>query len=315
MPALNYSRMFDSAGGAGREYDRSGPARLADRSAEPVYEFTDEVELAVNVALATARPLLVRGVSGSGKSSLARAVAHRMGWRYYETTVTSRTSAQDVLWAFDSSRPLNDTAGGKVAGDMACYVRPGVLWWAFDREGARGLGGEEPFSPQPESPDAVVLIDEIDKAEPDVPNNLLVPVGSLRFFVDELSREVLAPKEHPPLLVITTNEERQLPPAFVRRCVVLELEPPGEERLVTIAERHFGARQDGLYATLARQMVEAARGGERPAANAAEFLDAVWACVSLEVRPPAAGEDPSPAWTLLKDATLLKRTLETSTGP
>jgi MoxR-like ATPase len=313
MPQLNYSRMFDAARDSGHAYDRSGPARLADRSATPVYEFTPEIELAVNVALATARPLLVRGVSGSGKSSLARAVAHRMGWRYYEATVTSRTTAQDLLWTFDSIRRLNDTAGGKV-GEMAEYVKPGVLWWAFDRADAGEVGGEEQFAPQPDALDAVVLIDEIDKAEPDVPNNLLIPVGSLHFYVDELDREVQASKEHPPLLVITTNEERQLPPAFVRRCVVLELEPPDEARLVTIAERHFGERQDELYATLARQMVEASAAGERPFANAAEFLDAVWACESLKVRPPAAGEEPSPAWTLLRDATLLKRTPETSPG-
>src|SRR5262245_26465506 len=106
---MKYTKMFSvKKTGTDNDYSRGGPARLADRTKEPVYEYTSEIELAVNVALATSRPLLVRGPSGSGKSSLARSVAHQLRWRYYEFNVTSRTSAQDLLWTFDSVHRLND---------------------------------------------------------------------------------------------------------------------------------------------------------------------------------------------------------------
>lgn len=300
--------MFDTRTlGAAAAYDRSGPTRLADRTREPVYEYTPEIEMAVNVALATGRPLLVRGPSGAGKSSLARAVAHRLGWRYYEQTVTSRTSAQDLLWTYDAVSRLNDAQDSRRdLKDPADYVKPGVLWWAFDRASALEFGTEEPGDPQPGSADSVVLIDEIDKAEPDVPNNLLLPVGSLMFYVTDARREVKAPPDHPPLIFITTNDERQLPAAFMRRCVILELKPPDAEQLKRIAAVHFGRREDGLYGVLADEIVGAFRKGERPEPNAAEYLDAVWACVSLGVQPQAAGEEPSPAWKAVREATLAK---------
>jgi MoxR-like ATPase len=300
--------MFDiRARGAATGYDRGGPTRLADRTGEPVYEYTPEIELAVNVALATGRPLLVRGPSGAGKSSLARSVAHRLGWRYYDQTVTSRTSAQDLLWTYDGVGRLNDAQDPRrKLKDTSGYVKPGVLWWAFERASALEFDSKEPGRPQPDSEDSVVLIDEIDKAEPDVPNNLLLPVGSLMFYVADARRAVRAPAEHPPLIVITTNEERQLPAAFLRRCVVLQLKPPDARQLQKIAALHFGERPDGLYGAVAEEMMSASKKGERPEPNAAEFLDAIWACVSLGVRPPGAGEEPSAAWKAVREATLVK---------
>src|SRR6185503_8308126 len=101
--AMKYAKMFSvDKTKTGNSYNRGGPARLGDRTKVPVYEYTPEIELAVNVALATGRPLLVRGPSGSGKSSLSRSIAHNLGWRYYEAVVTSQTRAQDLLWTFDS---------------------------------------------------------------------------------------------------------------------------------------------------------------------------------------------------------------------
>jgi MoxR-like ATPase len=305
---MEYAKMFSvEKTGTDNNYDRSGPARLADRTKDPVYEYTSEIELAVNVALATGRPLLVRGPSGSGKSSLARSVAHHLGWRYYEAVVTSQTGAQDLLWTFDSVLRLNDALDTKIPmKDKAEYVKPGVLWWGFNRESARKFEPTEPFSPQPNSICSVVLIDEIDKAEPNVPNNLLLPVGSLKFFVDDIGETVEASADHPPLIVVTTNEERQLPSAFLRRCVVLDLKPPDAKRLKTIAVKHFDERDDDLYEALAGQMVEAEKKGERSEPNAAEFLDAVWACISLNVRPPKEGDDPSPEWLSIRKATMVK---------
>ncbi|HET6976133.1 MAG TPA: MoxR family ATPase [Pyrinomonadaceae bacterium] len=305
---MNYTKMFDiDKVGTNNDYERSGPARLADRTKEPVYEYTTEIELAVNVALATGRPLLVRGPSGSGKSSLARSIAHKLGWRYYEFNVTSRTNAQDLLWTFDSVQRLNDAMDSNTPmKDRSEYLKPGVLWWAFDRESASKFKSSEPFSPQPDSVGSVVLIDEIDKAEPDVPNNLLIPVGSLWFPVDEIDQQVKASTEHPPLIVITTNDERQLPSAFLRRCVVQKLTAPLELRLKAIAVKHFGERNDTLYEALAKEIVEAAKNGERPEPNAAEFLDAVWACISLQVRPPKDGQKPTEEWISVREATLVK---------
>ena len=99
---------------------------------------------------------------------------------------------------------------------------PGPLWWAFDPASARHHG-TDPTATNPDADRAVVLVDEIDKADPDVPNDLLVPLGSYEFRVED---EAPVVAEHPPLVVVTTNEERELPRAFLRRCVILALEAP-----------------------------------------------------------------------------------------
>src|SRR5262249_12388908 len=151
-----------------------------DRRDGGVYVYNGHIILAVRVALATGRPLLVRGSSGSGKSSLARHAARVLRWRYYEKVVTSRTQAQDLLWEVDHLRRLQDAQATKLRGGYQRYVRPGVFWWAFDRAKAAGqaarsrLAGRGTARLDPNLGDdherAVVLVDEIDKADPDVPN-------------------------------------------------------------------------------------------------------------------------------------------------
>jgi MoxR-like ATPase len=149
-----------------------------------------------------------------------------------------------------------------------------------------------------------VLIDEIDKADPDVPNNLLVALGSLRFTVPYLNNTIVATKT-PPLVLITSNDERELPLAFLRRCIVLELKAPDPERIIAIAEEHFGkATQDRkLYKAIADlAFPEVADPSRDRTPSTAEFLDAVRTCLKLKVKP----SDKDKTWQTVASATLWK---------
>jgi MoxR-like ATPase len=260
---------------------------LADRRDQSIYVYTDEIVLAVNVALATGRPLLVRGPSGCGKSTLARNVARTLGRRYYEQVISSRTQARDLLWQMDLLRRLQDAQAEKLASDFVPYVLPALLWWAFDRGSAlaqlaRSRAGSVAEPGEYNSGErSVVLLDEIDKADPDVPNNLLVPLGSLTFLVEETGQQVHA--SEPPLVFLTTNDERDLPPAFVRRCVELKIASPTPEQLVAVGKAHFETASDALLGELAA-LVGASGDGANPPSTA-EYLDTVRACLKLEVTP------------------------------
>jgi len=299
--------------------DHGPGVQAGDRRDGLVYVYDEKIELAVNVALATGRPLLVRGPSGCGKSSLARNVARRMKWRYYEQVITSRTQARDLLWTFDALRRLSDAQAKRLRTEMAYYIEPGVLWWAFDHEGAsrRGLpkevSVENPAADPgvgPKGSGVVVLLDEIDKADPDVPNNLLVPLGSFEFKIRETGEEVVA--KRPLLLIITTNDERMLPTAFMRRCVVLELDPPDEDLLIKIAGEHYGPDASNIYRSIAERVMKIAANASgkmttgKPvsavAPSTAEYLDTVRACIDLGLSPDQESE-----WKVVSTATLLKR--------
>jgi MoxR-like ATPase len=306
-----------------------------DRRDGRVYLLSDELRLAVEVALTTGRPLLLRGAPGSGKSSLAAFIARNLRYRYYEHTVTAATRAQDLLWRFDTVRRLSDAQirkTGEPPPEDANYVEPGVLWWAFNRDLARLRGAakqqmppeRQPVEPYAELnakrlPDrAVVLIDEIDKADPDVPNGLLEPLSSASFLVYETGAKVERPSRtvhqaaEDPIsqlaIVITTNEERDLPPAFLRRCIIFKLEPPNADRLVGIARLHFTGPGRTFDRELCRKLAEqvatlqkqAEKQGSRPP-GVAEYLDAVRACLALNITP---GD--SRAWRILAEVTLAK---------
>jgi MoxR-like ATPase len=313
-----------------------GPTRVLDapdRRDGRVYVMSRDIDLAVRVALATGRPLLLRGEPGSGKSSLAAHIARKRRWRYYEHVVTSRTQARDLLWTFDSVRRLADAEVRRSGADLNDYdyVEPGVLWWAFAHESALRRGAPDGMAPTADAVEqnaeinatrsadhAVVLIDEIDKADPDMPNGLLVPLGSNEFIVSETNtviRSATLGKSADPsisrhIIVITTNEERTLPQAFLRRCVTVWLPQPDKVRLVAIARAHmrtyegeFSAADAALARAIAAEL-DAVRDEARQRAlrppSTAEFLDALRACRALNIS--VGSED----WKNLRSLTLVK---------
>jgi MoxR-like ATPase len=319
----------DKETGVARRSAREAVAQPDSRTGS-IYSMSAGLHLAVEVALTTGRPLLLRGEPGTGKSSLAAYVARRLNWRYYEHVVTSTSTATDLLWRFDAVRRLADAQAQKVKAE-ADYIFPGVLWWALDRKSALAhaarSGSAEPDSESNARRDqhrAVVLIDEIDKAHPDLPNGLLVALGSNQIAVPYLEKPIEIDPDSAPALklargaevapvqvVITTNEERELPAAFVRRCVTFSLVHPNAKQLVEIARSHFHAKdspfgsEDKALALAIAERVEKLRadvkfGAHRP--STAEFLDAFRACRARRIVP----QEKDPQWELIERITLAK---------
>ncbi|WP_329791658.1 MoxR family ATPase [Lentzea sp. DG1S-22] len=273
-----------------------GTSRHGDTRSGDVYILTPEIETAVKVAVLTGRPLLLGGPPGCGKSSLASFLARKLRVGYHEFVATEDSRPSDLIWRLDAVRRLGD-ANARVlstrtgSDSIAPYVEPGPLWWALDPKSARARGGsgdlseaEQAAPPElldghtPEREGAVLLIDEIDKADSAFCNGLLVPLGSRQAFVSPLDFTVRVPTGAPawsPLTVITTNNERDLPEAFLRRCLVLRLPAPDADRLIDIVVEHFGqlpAPVDELMRDLAKEVTRPQAGR---AVSTAEFLDLV----------------------------------------
>jgi MoxR-like ATPase len=307
------------------EIDCTNPVKLMDRPSLPeqYHLFDDDSAQAIRAALAAMRPLLVRGEPGVGKTQLAAAAASLLGRPLVAKVVDSRTESRDLMWEFDAVLRLADAQiaatllGAKIgqedagAGEsraysrarirkrlaIANYVRPGPLWWAFDWESAEQRAGRTK-TPRPRlGPKAdprngcVVLLDEIDKADTDVPNGLLEALGS-GCFTPLGQSDPVEVKGEPPLVVITTNEERVLPNAFVRRCLVLELKLPDDDgligHLVARAIAHFpkqatNSRDVFINAAelLARDRRVARNANVLPLPGQAEYLDLLRAVFRL----------------------------------
>ncbi|MET0209612.1 MAG: MoxR family ATPase [Burkholderiaceae bacterium] len=260
--------------------------------------FAEEAVLALNVALATRRPLLVSGEAGSGKTSLAKFASAALGRVFYRETITSRTQAADLLSSFDALQRLSHAQLKNELRKPQAYVVPGKLWWAIapasaSQRGLKPVPNQEPI-PDPgiypgkkTAKQATLLLDEIDKADPDVPNDLLESLDERSFTVQETGDRIVKERDDV-LIILTTNGERELPPAFLRRCVSLELPKPDKPWLVQVAERHFGAgagpHQADLYDRLAEEVMSlrtiAGEQGRRPPSTS-EFVDAVATCQKL----------------------------------
>ena len=185
------------------------------------YIASRDLEVAVNAAVALQRPLLVKGEPGTGKTVLAHEIAASLGYPLIEWHVKSTTKAQQGLYEYDAVSRLRDSQLGdpKVA-DIANYIVRGKLWDAFDAD-----------HPQ------VVLIDEIDKADIEFPNDLLLELDRMQFFVYETRQTVAA--KHRPVIIITSNNEKELPDAFLRRCFFHYIRFPDEETMKAIIDVHY----------------------------------------------------------------------------
>lgn len=280
---------------------------------------TDSIA-AVNGALAAGRPLLVRGEPGVGKTQLAAAVAAQLDRPLVPFTLNSATESTDLLCRFDAVQRLAEAqvCGALKLSERQVrrrleewrFVTPGPLWWGFDWTGAvahlqrqrdASAGSENDDDDSADSdagnsdeidqinlPDmqgrpsngVVVLIDEIDKADTDVPNGLLEALGS-RKFTPQGCDEVTA-GETAPLVIITTNQERVLPDAFIRRCLVMHMKPPNREELIKRGEAHFGEAHADVLESAADQLMEDREKASPPRPGLAEYLDLVRAVLILE---------------------------------
>lgn len=258
------------------------------------YSTNDEIERAVNVAYVCNRPLLLLGPSGAGKSTLARYVAWCLEFNYLEHVITSRTAAEDLKWRFDAVRRLN-TGKTELGGDHDLkFVTPGVLWEAFDPHSAESIRAASPQSPQPRRSNresfgdkgTVVLLDEIDKADPDVPNDLLVTLDMRWFHCTDVDRTVEAQPDRKILVMITSNQERELPRAFLRRCIVMTLSRHDAKQRRDIAALHYPEVSSFLLERVDRafeRIEAAAKIVSVPLPSTAEYLDAVAACLGLHL--------------------------------
>ncbi|WP_298975963.1 MoxR family ATPase [uncultured Roseobacter sp.] len=202
------------------------------------YIATDDLTVAVNAAVTLERPLLVKGEPGTGKTELARQVSKALDLPMIEWNIKSTTRAQQGLYEYDAVSRLRDSQlGDERVHDVKNYIRKGKLWEAFEADQK-----------------VVLLIDEIDKADIEFPNDLLQELDKMEFFVYETGETIKA--RHRPVVIITSNNEKELPDAFLRRCFFHYIRFPEIETLRQIVEVHFPGIKDALLTTALTQFYE-----------------------------------------------------------
>ncbi|MBE7217839.1 MAG: MoxR family ATPase [Caulobacteraceae bacterium] len=223
------------------------------------YVATPDLKIAVNAAVALERPLLVKGEPGTGKTVLAYEVARALGAPLITWHVKSTTKAQQGLYEYDAVTRLRDSQLGDArVKDVKNYIRRGKLWEAFEA-GAVG--------PRP-----VLLIDEIDKADIEFPNDLLQELDRMEFFVYETGETIRAAVR--PVVIITSNNEKELPDAFLRRCFFHYIRFPDEETLRAIVEVHYPGLKSGLVAAALKSFFDIRQApGLKKKPSTSELLD------------------------------------------
>ena len=202
------------------------------------YIATEDLSVAVNAAVTLQRPLLVKGEPGTGKTELARQVAASLGLPLIEWHVKSTTKAQQGLYEYDAVSRLRDSQlGDERVHDVRNYIRKGKLWQAFEAEGR-----------------VVLLIDEIDKADIEFPNDLLQELDRMEFHVYETGETVRARQR--PVVIITSNNEKELPDAFLRRCFFHYIRFPDAETMRRIVSVHFPGIKEALLTAALTQFYE-----------------------------------------------------------
>ena len=202
------------------------------------YIATDDLTIAVNAAVTLERPLLIKGEPGTGKTELAKQVAAGLGLKMIEWNVKSTTKAQQGLYEYDAVSRLRDSQlGEQKVHDVSNYIRKGKLWQAFEADEK-----------------VVLLIDEIDKADIEFPNDLLQELDKMEFYVYETGQTVAA--KHRPIVIITSNNEKELPDAFLRRCFFHYIRFPDIETLKQIVTVHHPGIKESLLTTALTQFFE-----------------------------------------------------------
>ena len=220
------------------------------------YVATEDLTVAVNAAVTLERPLLVKGEPGTGKTELARQVATSLGLKMIEWNIKSTTKAQQGLYEYDAVSRLRDSQlGEERVHDVKNYIRKGKLWQAFDADEK-----------------VVLLIDEVDKADIEFPNDLLQELDRMEFHVYETGETITA--KHRPIVIITSNNEKELPDAFLRRCFFHYIRFPDEATMREIVGVHHPGLQGELLTSALTQFFEVREtAGLKKKPSTSEVLD------------------------------------------
>src|ERR1700675_141656 len=234
------------------------------------YIATEELMSAVNAAMVLSRPLLIKGEPGTGKTLLAAEIARSLSKPFYEWHIKSTTKAQQGLYEYDAVSRLRDSQLGDLrVKDIHNYIVKGNLWEAFDCD-------EQP----------VLLIDEIDKADIEFPNDLLRELDRMEFYVYE-TRELVQAR-HRPIIIITSNNERELPDAFLRRCFFHYIRFPDEATMRAIVAVHYpNLKQELLAEALTAFFEVRATPGLKKKPSTSELLDWIKLLVAEDIQPEA----------------------------